>query len=70
MLDNSDEKDIHFTLLNTWVDGETVVAEWKADFIDTKRNFKIDMVEVAIFGTREGKFSSLREYYKSIKTNL
>ncbi|MEI6316303.1 MAG: nuclear transport factor 2 family protein [bacterium] len=65
-----EQKDIHFTLLNTWVDGETVVAEWKADFIDTKRNFKIDMVEVAIFGTREGKFSSLREYYKSIKTNL
>jgi hypothetical protein len=30
----------------------------------------IDMTEVAIFGVKDEKFSSLREYYKSIKTEL
>lgn len=65
-----EQKDIHFTLLHTWVDGDTVIAEWHADFIDTKRNLKIDMVEVAIFGVRDRKFNSLREYYKSVKTEL
>ena len=65
-----EQKDIHFKLLNVWTDGDTVLAEWDADFIDTKRNLKIEMREVAIFGVRDGKFSSLREYYKSVKTPL
>lgn len=65
-----EQKDIHFTLLNVWVDGDTVVAEWHADFIDTKRELHIDMTEVAIFTVRDGKFSALREYYKSVKTPL
>ncbi len=65
-----EQRDIHFKLLNTWIDGDDVIAEWRADFVDTKRNFKIEMTEVAIFGTRDGKFSSLREYYKNTKTAL
>lgn len=62
------QKDIHFTLLNVWVDGDTVIAEWNAKFIDTARNLHIDMTEVAIFSVHGDKFSSLREYYSSIKT--
>lgn len=62
------QKDIHFTLLNVWVDGDTVIAEWNAAFIDTARSLHIDMTETAIFGVRDGKFSSLREYYFSKKT--
>ena len=67
-----EEKDIRFKLLNTWVSGggTDVIAEWYAEFIDTKRNLQIKMTEVAIFTTRDGKFSSLREYYKSEKTPL
>lgn len=65
-----EQKDIKFKLLNVWVDGETVIAEWDADFIDTKRNLHISLQEVAIFGVRDDKFSSLREYYKSLKTPL
>ena len=65
-----EQKDIHFKLLHVWIDGDTVIAEWDADFIDTKRNLHIQMTEVAIFGTQDGKFSSLREYYKSIKTEI
>ena len=62
------QKDISFRLLNVWTDTDTVIAEWNATFIDTERSFAIDMTEVAIFGVRDGKFSSLREYYRSEKT--
>jgi ketosteroid isomerase-like protein len=65
-----EQEDIQFNLLHVWVDEETVIAEWHATFKDIKRNLFIDMTEVAIFGTKDGKFSSLREYYKSIKTEL
>jgi ketosteroid isomerase-like protein len=61
---------IHFHLKNLWIDGNTVIAEWDTTFIDIKRNLHIDMTEVAIFGVRDGKFSSLREYYKTKKTPL
>ena len=61
------QKDILFRLLNVWIDGDAVIAEWNVIFIDTTRNFSIDMTEVAIF-TAEGEFfSSDREYYRSIK---
>ena len=63
-----EQQDIKFHLLNVWVDGETVVAEWHATFTKFKESILVDMTEVAIFGVRDGKFSSLREYYKSIKT--
>lgn len=65
-----EQDDIHFKLRNVWLDGENVIAEWDAKFIDTKRSLRINMSEVAIFGTRDGKFSSLREYYKTQKTPL
>ncbi len=66
----NNQKDIHFTLLHIWIDGDTVIAEWNATFIDISRSLHIDMTEVAIFGVRDNKFSSLREYYTNIKTPL
>ena len=65
-----EESDISFDLKNVWVDGETVIAEWHAEFADTKRKLKIKMQEIAVFTTKEGRFSSLREYYKTKKTAL
>lgn len=65
-----EQKDISFDLKNVWIDKDTVIAEWYAEFTDTKRNLRIKMTEVAIFGTRGDKFSSLREYYKSEKSPL
>ena len=65
-----EQTDISFNLKNLWVDGESVIAEWFAEFMDTKRNLRIKIQEVAIFTTREDKFSSLREYYKSEKSAL
>ena len=65
-----EQEDIQFDIRNVWVDGDTVIAEWHATFKDIKRNLFVDMVEVAIFTVEAGKFSSLREYYKTIKTPL
>ncbi len=63
-----EQKDINFEIKNVWIDGDTIIAEWHATFKDIKRNLNIDMFEIAIFTTRENKFSSLREYYKDVKT--
>ena len=65
-----EQEDIKFNLNHVWVDGDTVIAEWHATFKDIKRNLFIDMDEVAIFTVKNGKFNSLREYYKNTKTPL
>jgi len=65
-----EQKDITFNLKNVWVDKDTVIAEWHATFTDIKRNLRVDLEEIAIFTVKDGKFSSLREYYKSAKTPL
>ncbi len=66
------QKDISFKLLNTWVaeGGGVVIAEWYAEFTDTKRNMRIKMTEVGIFTVKDGNFASLHEYYKDTKTPL
>lgn len=63
-----EQEDIKFNIKNVWVDGSTVIAEWHATFKDIKRSLFINMTEVAIFTVKDEKFSSLREYYKSVKT--
>ncbi len=65
-----EQDDIKFNLRHVWVDGDTVIAEWHATFKDIKRNLLIDMDEVAIFTVEGDRFSSLREYYKTVKTEL
>ncbi len=65
-----EQEDIHFDLLHVWIDGDDVIAEWHATFKDIKRSLHIDMMEVAIFSVVENKFGSLREYYKTVKTEL
>jgi ketosteroid isomerase-like protein len=63
-----EQNDIKFDLKNVWKEGDIVIAEWKANFKDIKRNLYIDMEEIAVFVIKNNKFSSLREYYKTIKT--
>lgn len=65
-----EQSDIKFEIKNIWIDGDIVISEWHATFKDTKRSLFIDMTEVAIFTVKDGKFSSLREYYKTTKTAL
>lgn len=64
------QENIKFEIKNVWVDGDTVIAEWHATFTDIKRNLNVDMMETAILTVRDGKFCSLREYYKDIKTPI
>jgi ketosteroid isomerase-like protein len=62
------QKDITFKLLNLWQDGDTVIAEWNATFIDVSRQLSIDMMEIAVFKVAGDRFSSLRKYYKTSKS--
>jgi ketosteroid isomerase-like protein len=64
------QDDIKFSVKHIWVDGDTIIAEWNATFKDIPRQLFIDMDEVAIIMTENGKISSLREYYKNTKTPL
>lgn len=64
------QENIKFEIKNIWVNEDTVIAEWHAVFDDIKRSLNIDMIEVAIFTVKDGKFGSLREYYKTIKTPI
>jgi ketosteroid isomerase-like protein len=63
-----EQSDIKFELNNVWIEGDTVIAEWHATFRDIKRNLYISMDEIAVFIVKNNKFSSLREYYNTVKT--
>ena len=66
-----EQDEIKFNLKNLWLTGgDTVIAEWHANFKDIKRNLCIDIDEVALFTVEGEKFSALREYYKTTKTPL
>ena len=60
-----DQANIKFNLLHAWVDGNTGIAEWEAEFDDIVKGVRKYIKEVAIFELKDGKFSDLREYYKS-----
>ncbi len=65
-----EQDEIKFNLLHVWADGNTVIAEWHVTFRDIKRGLFIDMIEVGIFVIKGDRFSSLREYYKTVKTPI
>jgi ketosteroid isomerase-like protein len=56
---------ISFTLLNTYVEGITGVAEWEVSFDDRVQRKRKHMKEIAILELVEGKITSLREYWAS-----
>lgn len=57
-----EESDIKFKLLNIYIDGDTVIAEWDASFFNNKENKKIHIIEVAIMEFEGDKIKSIREY--------
>lgn len=65
-----EQENIKFNLKNIWLDKNVVIAEWHATFEQINKNTFVEMDEVAIFEIRDDKFSSLREYYKTVKTPL
>jgi uncharacterized protein (TIGR02246 family) len=60
-----DQANIRCRLLNFYVDGETVIAEWEARFDDVAQGVRKRMREVAILEFDGGLVESLREYWAS-----
>jgi ketosteroid isomerase-like protein len=56
---------ISFTLLKTYIDGPTGIAEWEVEFDDFVQQKRKRMKELAILEFVEGKIASLREYWAS-----
>jgi ketosteroid isomerase-like protein len=52
-------------LLNLYLDGETVIAEWEAEFDDLAQGVRKRMREIAVLEFEGGLISSLREYWAS-----
>jgi ketosteroid isomerase-like protein len=56
---------IRFTLLHTYRDGTTGIAEWEVEFDDLVQRQRKRMREFAILEFVEEKITSLREYWAS-----
>jgi ketosteroid isomerase-like protein len=56
---------IRFTLLNTYIDGTTGIAEWEVAFEDVLKQERKYMKEIALLEFSAGKIASLREYWAS-----
>lgn len=60
-----DQANISAKLLTFYVDGDTVIAEWQAEFDDLVQGVRKRMREVAILELQDGLIASLREYWAS-----
>jgi ketosteroid isomerase-like protein len=56
---------ISFTLLNTYLEGSTGIAEWEVYFDDCVQRKRKHMKEIALLEFVDGKIVSLREYWAS-----
>ena len=52
-------------LLNLYLDGDTAVAEWEAEFDDVAQGLRKRMKEIAVLVFEGGLIASLREYWAS-----
>jgi hypothetical protein len=52
-------------LLNLYLDGTTVIAEWHAEFDDLAKGVRKQMREIAVLAFEGRKVASLREYWAS-----
>lgn len=52
-------------LLSLYIDGDTAIAEWLAEFDDTLQGVRKQMREIAVLEFEGGLISSLREYWTS-----
>jgi SnoaL-like domain len=61
------ESQDHITceLLNLYLDGDTAIVEWEAEFDDVAQNIRKRMREVAILVFEGRLIASLREYWSS-----
>ena len=59
------QANIECRLLSLYLDGDTAIAEWLAEFDDVADGVRKRMREVAILEFEDGLISSLREYWAS-----
>ena len=52
-------------LLSLYLDGDTAIAEWVAEFDDVAQGVRKRMQEIAVLRFEEGRIASLREYWAS-----
>jgi hypothetical protein len=65
-----EQSKIEFKLLNYYICGSVLIAEWEASFNSNIENLRTHMKEVAILEIENGKIKSLREYWQSRKLPL
>jgi ketosteroid isomerase-like protein len=59
------QANIKCELLNVYVDGDTVIAEWEAEFDDLAQGMRKRMREIAVLVFEGRLIASLREYWSS-----
>jgi ketosteroid isomerase-like protein len=57
-------------LLSLYVDGDTAIVEWEAEFDDLAQGVRKRMREIAVLVFEGGLISSLREYWSSQTVGL
>lgn len=60
-----DQANITCELLNVYLDGDTAIAEWLAEFDDVVQGVRKRMKEIAVLDFRDGLICALREYWAS-----
>jgi uncharacterized protein (TIGR02246 family) len=59
------QADIRVKLLNVYLDGDTAIAEWLAEFDDVAQGVRKRMREIAVLEFEGRLIASLREYWAS-----
>lgn len=59
------QANIRCRLLSLYLDGDTAIAEWLAEFDDVPQGVRKRMREIAVLTFEDGLISSLREYWAS-----
>jgi ketosteroid isomerase-like protein len=59
------QRNITCTLLHLYLDGNTAIAEWQAEFDDVEQQVRKQMREIAVLVFEGNRISSLREYWAS-----
>ena len=65
-----EQANIKCELLNFYIDGDTVIAEWEAHFDDVTQGVRKRMREIAVLEFDGHLIASLREYWASQNTPL
>ena len=60
-----EQANIKAKLLNVYLDGDTAIAEWEAEFDDIVQGVRKRMLEIAVLDFEGRRIKALREYWSS-----